>query len=68
MMVSAVRLKPTFSYEKPQLLFEGRYASARRGRLHANYDVSPDGQKFLMLKEIGQTSAPKLSVVLNALR
>jgi eukaryotic-like serine/threonine-protein kinase len=68
MMVSAVRLRPTFSHEKPHLLFERRYASSRRGRLHANYDVSPDGQKFLMLKEIGQTSAPKLSVVLNALR
>jgi serine/threonine-protein kinase len=68
MMVSAVRLRPAFSHGKPQLLFEGRYASSRRGRLHANYDVSPDGQKFLMLKEIGQTSAPKLSVVLNALR
>ena len=68
MMVSAVRSRPTFSHDTPHQLFEGRYASARRGRLHANYDVSLDGQKFLMLKEIGQTSAPKLGVVLNALR
>ena len=67
MMVAPVRLKPTFSFDKARALFEQRYVTARRGRLHANYDVAPDGQKFLMLKEIGQTSVPKLSVVLDAL-
>lgn len=67
MMVTRVRVQPTFRHDRPKQLFEERYASARRGRLHANYDVSPDGQRFLMLKEIGQTSAPRLSVLLHGL-
>jgi hypothetical protein len=48
------------------MLFEGRYVPARR--LHANYDVSPDGQRFLMIRQIGQTSAPQLRVVLGSLQ
>lgn len=67
MMAVAVGLQPTFSAAKPRVLFEGRYAGARRGRLQANYDVAPDGQRFLMLKEIGQTSVPQLNLMLDAL-
>jgi hypothetical protein len=67
MMVSRVRVNPTFASERPQQLFMQRYAVARRGRLSANYDVAPDGQRFLMLKEIGQTSVSELNLVLDAL-
>jgi hypothetical protein len=39
-----------FAPGSPTVLFEGQYAETLGGR---NYDVSPDGQRFLMLKESG---------------
>jgi len=47
------------------MLFEGPYLPT--GGSFPNYDVSPDGQRFLMLKPVeSQTSAPnQINVVLN---
>jgi Tol biopolymer transport system component len=47
----------------PHLLFEQRYAFGA-GITIANYDVSRDGQRFLMVKD--EAGAGRLSVVLNA--
>jgi Tol biopolymer transport system component len=47
----------------PHLLFEQRYAFGA-GVTIANYDVSRDGQRFLMVKD--EAGAGQLSVVLNA--
>jgi serine/threonine-protein kinase len=47
----------------PRLLFEGKYEKAGIGR---NYDVTPDGQRFLMIKSgtaNGQTA--QMNVVMN---
>jgi hypothetical protein len=44
-----------FSSGRPQMLFERRYASIQIPQTFAYYDVSPDGQRFLMVK---QTSSP----------
>ena len=60
MMVVAVRTAPTFSADKPRILFEGPYVT---GTIAANYDVSLDGQRFLMIKEEGQGS--EINVILN---
>jgi serine/threonine-protein kinase len=49
----AVPVKPggtTWSAGIPTKLFEGRYHT---GDTMTSYDVSPDGQRFLMLKEGG---------------
>ena len=63
MMATAIETKPVFAAAKPELLFEGHYASPTS---LANYDVSPDGQRFLMIKASEQESAPtQLNVVLN---
>ena len=66
MMAATVSLNPSFSVQQRRMLFEGRYLPARR--LHANYDVSPDGKRFLMVRQIGQTAAPQLRVVLGSLQ
>jgi serine/threonine-protein kinase len=64
----AVPIQPgsTFAAGNPQVVFEGQYGPPlqRNGR---TYDVSPDGQRFLMIKEgaAGETSVPQLVVVLN---
>jgi eukaryotic-like serine/threonine-protein kinase len=67
MMVAAIETKPVFGAAKPKLLFEGLY---ERGiisfSIEQNYDVSPDSQRFLMIKGSEQESvATQLNVVLN---
>src|ERR1700737_1951149 len=67
MMVAAIETKPVFGAAKPKLLFEGLY---ERGiisfSIEQNYDVSPDSQRFLMIKASQQESvATQVNVVLN---
>jgi len=54
-----------FAAGRPRKLFEGRYG-ATNPPVNANYDVSRDGQRFLMIKESEQGSSPtQINVVLN---
>ena len=46
-MMVTVRTSPDFRAGNPEVLFTGRYF-AGSGR---QYDISPDGRRFLMLKE-----------------
>jgi serine/threonine-protein kinase len=64
MMAVDVVMQPTFSAGKPKMLFAGPYVPTPRS--FPDYDVSPDGQRFLMLKanEQAQTTA-QINVVLN---
>jgi Tol biopolymer transport system component len=65
MMAAAVETKPTFAAARPKLLFEGHYETGIIS-FQANYDVSPDGQQFLMIKPSEQESAAtQINVVLN---
>ena len=62
-----VTTQPTFSAGKPKILFEGRYQPTPS--VQPNYSVSPDGQRFLILKPTEEASAPaQINVVLNWLR
>jgi len=64
MMAVETTTQPTFSAGRPRLLFEGEYALGGGGG--AGYDVTPDGQRFLMLKAGEQEQAPtQIHVVLN---
>jgi eukaryotic-like serine/threonine-protein kinase len=65
MMAVDVATQPGFAAGKPQMLFEGQYVPTP-GTL-PNYDVSPDGQRFLMLKpsEQEQAAPTQINVVLN---
>ncbi|MDA2929998.1 hypothetical protein MYX84_08650, partial [Acidobacteria bacterium AH-259-O06] len=47
MMVVRIKTQPTFTPGIPEVLFTGRYTYA----VGRNYDISPDGQRFLMIKE-----------------
>jgi len=65
MMAVDISTKPNFAAGKARMLFEGRYE--RTPATSPNYDVSPDGQRFLMLKP-SQQEAPaptQINVVLN---
>jgi len=65
MMAVDITTQPNFSAGKPKLLFEGQYEPTLVS--NANYDISPDGQRFLMLKAIeAEAAAPtQINVVLN---
>jgi len=64
MIVVGIKTEPTFTGGNPVVMFSGRYTS---GLPVANYDISPDGQRFLMIKaaeeEEGQQG--QINVVLN---
>jgi serine/threonine-protein kinase len=53
-----------FSVGKPRLLFKARFDLDPNQVGHANYDVSPDGQRFLMVRTAQSGSAP-LTLVQN---
>ena len=64
MMAVNYTAQPTFSADKPKMLFEGSYVLTPRS--FPDYDVSSDGQRFLMLKAAELTQAPpQINVVLN---
>jgi len=63
MMVVGIKTEPTFTVGSPIVLFTGKYTTTVTG---VSYDISPDGQRFLMMKgadeEEGQS---QINVVLN---
>ena len=64
MIAVSVTTDQTFSAGKPAVLFEGAYTPTPLS--FPDYDVSPDGQRFLMLKAADQGQAPpQINVVLN---
>jgi Tol biopolymer transport system component len=65
MMAVDVATKPSFSAGKPRMLFQGQYAPTVGTA--PNYDVSSDGQRFLMVQSSEQAGAAptQINVVLN---
>ncbi len=63
MMAVPIATQPTFSPGKPAMLFEGDYLSGPFPATGVTYDVSRDGQRFLMVKE--EASATQINVVVN---
>jgi hypothetical protein len=61
MMVAAVTPGPPLAAGKPTVLFRGDFASIQ-GK---NYDVTKDGQRFLMIKTEETARPREIRVVLN---
>jgi serine/threonine-protein kinase len=62
MMVVTVETVPEFSFSAPKELFSGRYES---GRDSANYDITPDGDRFIMTKPEEGAEPTQINVVVN---
>jgi dipeptidyl aminopeptidase/acylaminoacyl peptidase len=67
-----VKTEPTFSFETPKVLFQGTYAIKPSLSMVSNWDINPDGKRFLMIKPptvtgTGSTSVDprKINIVLN---
>jgi Tol biopolymer transport system component len=72
MMVVSVMTHPAFTASTPRMLWQGRYALGTSsacgppGPSSSNYDVTPDGQHFLMIKDSETEVLPNdVHVVLN---
>jgi Tol biopolymer transport system component len=65
MMAVEITTQPNFALGNPRVLFEGPYVLATVPI--SNYDVSPDGRRFLMVKPTEQVQAAptQINVVLN---
>jgi Tol biopolymer transport system component len=62
MMAVDVTTTPHVTLSTPRVLFEQRYAYGA-GITMANYDVTQDGQRFIMVKD--ESGAARLNVILN---
>ena len=64
MMAVEIATRLGFTAGRPRVLFEGRYAT---NATFPDYDVSPDGQRFLMLKpdSAHQAAPTQINIVLN---
>jgi hypothetical protein len=67
MMAVDIETGTGFAPGKPHVLFEGDFDPAFNGGVRANYDVSPDGQRFLMVQPAMAVEPPprEIAVVLN---
>jgi serine/threonine-protein kinase len=70
-MAVSVKTAPTFSLETPSALFRETYVSSVLQASNpdfATWDISPDGKRFLMMKEAGSGAGGgplKINIVLN---
>jgi eukaryotic-like serine/threonine-protein kinase len=63
-MVVPVQTRPGFAAGTPRMLFQGVFADANAPT--SDYDVSPDGQRFLMIKSVEPESAStRINVVVH---
>ena len=62
--LTAVRIKPgpSFAYEKPAGLFPAGHYYVNIAR---NFDVAPDGTRFLFIKSASPAARPSIAVVTN---
>ena len=63
MMAVEIATEPTFSAGTPKVLFEGDFGTGTVSR--ANYDVTPDDQRFLMVQQGDVLGVSQINVVLN---
>ena len=62
-MAASVITQPTLRISKPQMLFEYKYPFV--GGSNYAYDVTPDGQRFVMLKSDIESPPTRIEVILN---
>ncbi len=72
MMVVDVSYRPSLKASKPRMLWRGNYLAGAgsscgmAGPTSANYDVTPDGERFLMIEDASSTAeSERLRVVSN---
>jgi serine/threonine-protein kinase len=66
MMAVAIETEPELSVGTPRLLFEGRFLPVLSGdEPGSSYDISPDGERFLMIQREQDLVPTEIIVILN---
>ena len=65
MMVVAVTTEPTFRPQTPRILFEKASTTTPWNNDVAQYDISPDGQRFLMLEPVEPVDVTEITLIKN---
>jgi len=63
-MSAGIQKGAELTFDNPVFLFEGQYLRGREGD-GGNYDVSLDGQRFLMVEEADPSASIQVNVVSN---
>jgi serine/threonine-protein kinase len=66
-MSAAVQMAPTVSIGVPRMMFNGPYARESDGSGSLGYDVTSDGQRFLMIKQANAEREASGSVPINVI-
>ena len=63
-MAVSIKTKPSLTPGMPSIMFEGKF---NRGYPYGrNYDITPDGQRFLMIREEEiETEATQINIIHN---
>jgi serine/threonine-protein kinase len=64
-MVVQIAAQPTFTAGRPTMLFQGDYLASSFPATGVTYDVTPDGRRFLMIKDAPSPEATQINVVVN---
>ena len=65
MMAATVTTETNFDSGKPVAMFQTAPRQPSSSRDQFVYDVSKDGQRFLILTQVKQAGTPPMTVVLN---
>jgi len=65
MMVVTIETNPVFKRGTPRKLFEGYWGFKNNDAFRAQYDIHPDGDRFLMIKQEEEKRINHVNVVLN---
>ena len=60
-----IQITPELKIGTPTVLFETRVVPGGGIGTNANYDVSADGQRFIVASRLGDTDNPPITIVLN---
>ena len=64
MMSVEIQTEPVFRASTPRVLFEGDFLSHDHPSKR-NYDIAPDGKRFLMIQSEAEPVYTKVKIVLN---
>ena len=65
MMTDSVKTEPNLRAGRPRILFGGLSLLSRVGNQKRDYDATPDGKRFLVVKRGKEYLPTQINVVLN---
>ncbi len=65
LMVVSVTNIATLSLGQPKMLFEGSFKKTGYGGGQNNYDITPDGSKFVMINQTSEIRPRVINIILN---